>query len=38
MAVDGKALRGIHGEELPRVRLVAGLRHGSSLVLGQNGE
>ena len=25
-AVDGKALRGIHGEELPGVRLVAGFR------------
>ena len=24
IAVDGKALRGIHGEELPGVRLVAG--------------
>ena len=37
MAVDGKALRGIHGEELPGVRLVAGYAHGSGLVLGQKG-
>ena len=37
VAVDGKALRGIHGGELPGVRLVAGYAHGSGLVLGQKG-
>ena len=37
IAVDGKALRGNHGEELPGVRLVAGYAHESSLVVGQKG-
>ena len=37
IAVDGKALRGIHGEELPGVRLVAGYAHGSGLTAGQKG-
>ena len=37
IAVDGKALRGIHGQELPGVRLVAGYAHESSLVVGQKG-
>ena len=37
IAVDGKALRGIHGEELPGVRLVAGYVHGAGLVVGQKG-
>ena len=37
IAVDGKALRGIHGEELPGVRLVAGYAHGVGLVAGQKG-
>ena len=37
LAVDGKALRGIHGEELPGVRLVAGHAHGSGLTAGQKG-
>ncbi len=37
IAVDGKALRGIHGEELPGVRLVAGHAHGSGLTVGQKG-
>ena len=32
IAVDGKALRGIHGQELPGVRLVAGYAHESSLL------
>ena len=37
IAVDGKALRGIHGDELPGVRLVAAYGHRSGLVLGQKG-
>ena len=37
IAVDGKALRGIHGDELPGVRLVAAYAHRSGLVLGQKG-
>ena len=37
LAVDGKALRGIHGAELPGVRLVAGYAHGAGLVAGQRG-
>ena len=37
IAVDGKALRGIHEEELPGVRLVAGHAHGSGLTAGQKG-
>ena len=37
VAVDGKALRGIHGDELPGVRLVAAYAHHSGLVLGQKG-
>ena len=32
-----KPLRGIHGEELPGVRLVAGYTHGSGLTVGQKG-
>jgi hypothetical protein len=35
MAVDGKTLRGIHGEELPGVHLVAAYAHHSGVVLGQ---
>ena len=35
IAIDGKQLRGIHGEELPGVRLVAAFSHESSLVLAQ---
>ena len=35
IAIDGKALRGIHGEELPGVRLVAAYTHDGSLVVGQ---
>ena len=37
IAIDGKGLRGIHGEELPGVRLVAGYGVGSGLVLAQKG-
>ena len=37
IAVDGKALRGIHGDELPGVRLVAAYAHRSGMVLGQKG-
>lgn len=37
IAIDGKALRGIHGEELPGVRLVAGYCDGAGLVLAQAG-
>jgi hypothetical protein len=36
-AIDGKGLRGIHGEELPGVRLVAGYAVGAGLVLAQAG-
>lgn len=35
IAIDGKQLRGIHGEELPGVRLVAAFSHESGLVLAQ---
>lgn len=37
IAVDGKELRGIHGEELPGVRLVAAYGHETGLVLAQSG-
>ena len=37
IAVDGKALRGIHGDELPGVRLVAAYAHRSGLAVGQKG-
>ena len=37
IAVDGKSLRGIHGEELPGVRLVAAYAHTQGLVVGQKG-
>lgn len=37
IAIDGKALRGIHGRELPGVRLVAAYSGESGLVLGQTG-
>ena len=37
IAVDGKALRGIHGEELPGVRLVAAYADEAGLVLAQSG-
>jgi hypothetical protein len=37
IAIDGKALRGIHGEELPGVRLVAAYDVRTGLVLAQGG-
>jgi hypothetical protein len=37
IAIDGKGLRGIHGEELPGVRLVAAYAPNSGLVLAQKG-
>jgi hypothetical protein len=37
IAVDGKSLRGIHGEQLPGVHLVAAYTHAAGLVLGQSG-
>ena len=37
IAIDGKGLRGIHGEELPGVRLVAVYSDGAGLVLAQSG-
>ena len=37
IAIDDKALRGIHGRELPGVRLVAAYAGESGLVLGQKG-
>ena len=35
LAIDGKALRGIHGEWLPGVHLVAAYAHQSGIVVGQ---
>jgi len=35
IALDGKTLRGIHGEELPGVHLVAAFAHQSGVVLDQ---
>ena len=37
IALDGKALRGIHGEALPGVDLVAAYATGAGLVLAQSG-
>ena len=37
VAIDGKSLRGIHGEELPGVHLVAMYAHDADLVLAQSG-
>lgn len=37
IAIDGKALRGIHGEHLPGVRLVAAYDVQTGLVLAQKG-
>ncbi len=37
IAVDGKALRGIHGERLPGVQLVAAYAHDLEMVVGQKG-
>ena len=35
LAIDGKRLRGIHGEQLPGVHLVAAYAHRSGIVVGQ---
>lgn len=35
LAIDGKRLRGIHGDEVPGVHLVAAYGHHSGVVLGQ---
>src|SRR5262245_13317121 len=35
IAIDGKQLRGIHGEELPGVRLVAAFSHETGWILAQ---
>lgn len=37
IALDGKGLRGIHGEELPGVRLVSAYMDKAGLVLAQSG-
>jgi hypothetical protein len=37
IAIDGKSLRGIHGEELPGVHLVAAYAQRAGLVLAQRG-
>jgi len=37
VAIDGKSLRGIHGDELPGVHLVALFAHGASVTLAQKG-
>ena len=37
IAIDGKGLRGIHGEELPAVHLVTAYAHWTGVVLGQKG-
>ncbi len=37
VAIDGKALRGIHGDEIPGVRLVSAYSHRRGVVLGQKG-
>lgn len=37
IAVDGKALRGIHGEQLPGVYLVAAYAHELDMVVAQKG-
>jgi hypothetical protein len=37
IAIDGKGLRGIHGEELPGIHLVAAYASQSGLVLAQKG-
>lgn len=35
VAIDGKALRGIHGDQLPGVHLVAAYAHQAGIVVGQ---
>lgn len=37
IAIDGKSLRGIHGESLPGVHLVAAYAHGRGVVRAQKG-
>ena len=37
IAIDGKTLRGIHGEEVPGVHLVSAFTHQSGIVLAQEG-
>lgn len=37
IALDGKSLRGIHGEYLPSVHLVAAYAHQAGIVLAQKG-
>jgi len=37
IAIDGKALRGIHGDEIPGVRLVSAYSHRRGVVVGQKG-
>lgn len=37
IALDGKSLRGIHGEELPSVHLVSAYAHYAGVVLAQKG-
>ncbi len=37
MALDGKTLRGIHGEEMPGVHLVAAYAHQMGIVVEQEG-
>jgi hypothetical protein len=37
IAIDGKGLRGIHGEDIPGVRLVAAYTDEAGLVLAQSG-
>jgi len=37
IAVDGKALRGMHGEQLPGVNLVAAYAHDLEMVVAQKG-
>ena len=37
ISIDGKALRGIHGDEIPGVRLVSAYGHHLGQVMGQKG-
>lgn len=37
IAIDGKAIRGLHGEEVPGVHLVAAYTHQAGQVLGEKG-
>ncbi len=37
IALDGKSMRGIHGEELPSVHLVSAFAHYAGTVLAQKG-